>query len=173
MDNIMSKCIHVLRRIFLSSSVTIAPISPHVCSRWFWARNGANLRTTGGLRLWPAGLNGSPIQCPHPQVYTTAMTSHERQGVSNSHRGAPLQWRHNERDGVSNHHLMIVYSTRRSKKTSKLRVSGLCEGNSPVTDELPAQRASYGKGFQLMTASWHRHSPFNDTYNACPQLCTR
>ena len=37
--------------------------------------------------------------------------------------------------------LMIVYSTvyssRRLKKTSKLRVTGLCEGNSPV-----AQRAS-------------------------------
>ena len=35
--------------------------------------------------------------------------------------------------------LMIVYSTvysrRRSKKTSKLCVTGLCEGNSPVTGE--------------------------------------
>ena len=43
--------------------------------------------------------------------------------------------------------LMIVYSTfysgrRRSKKTSKLRVTGLCVGNSPVTREFPAQRAS-------------------------------
>ena len=43
-----------------------------------------------------------------------------------------LQWRHNERIGVSNHHLTIVYSTvysrRRTKKTSKLRVTGLCVG---------------------------------------------
>ena len=31
---------------------------------------------------------------------------------------------------------------RRSKKTSKLRVTGLCEGNSPVTGEFPTQRAS-------------------------------
>ena len=31
---------------------------------------------------------------------------------------------------------------RRSKKTSKLCVTGLCEGNSPVTGEFPAQRAS-------------------------------
>ena len=31
---------------------------------------------------------------------------------------------------------------RRSKKTSKLRVTDLCEGNSPVTSEFPAQRAS-------------------------------
>ena len=42
--------------------------------------------------------------------------------------------------------LMIVYSTvysrRRSKKASKLRVTGLCEGNSPMTGELPAQNFS-------------------------------
>ena len=39
--------------------------------------------------------------------------------------------------------LTIAYSTRRrSKKTSKLRVSGLCAGNPPVTSELPAQMAS-------------------------------
>ena len=31
---------------------------------------------------------------------------------------------------------------RRSKKTSKLRVTGLCAGNSPVTGEFPAQMAS-------------------------------
>ena len=30
----------------------------------------------------------------------------------------------------------------RSKKTSKLHVTGLCEGNSPVTGEFTAQRAS-------------------------------
>ena len=43
--------------------------------------------------------------------------------------------------------LTIVYSTaysrRRSKKTSKLRVTGLCERNSPVTGEFPAQRAMF------------------------------
>ena len=31
---------------------------------------------------------------------------------------------------------------RRSKKTSKLRVIGLCEGKSPVTGEILTQRAS-------------------------------
>ena len=57
-----------------------------------------------------------------------------------------LQWRHNERDGVLNHHphdcLPNRLFRRRSKKTSKLRVTGLCEGNSPVTGEFPAQRTS-------------------------------
>ena len=48
-----------------------------------------------------------------------------------------LQWRHKGRDGVSNHQphycLLNCLFWLRSKKTSKLRVTGLCEGNSPVT----------------------------------------
>ena len=56
-----------------------------------------------------------------------------------------LQWRHDERDDVSNHQphdsLLNRLFRHKSKKTSKLRVTGLCEGNSPVTGEFPAQRA--------------------------------
>ena len=37
----------------------------------------------------------------------------------------------------------IVYFRRRSKKTSKLGVTGLCAGNSPGTGEFPTQMASY------------------------------
>ena len=52
-----------------------------------------------------------------------------------------LQWRHNERDGVSNHQphdcLLNRVFKHRSKKTSNLRATGLCEGNSPVTGEFP------------------------------------
>ena len=46
-----------------------------------------------------------------------------------------------------------VYSRPRSKKTSKLRVTGLCEGNSPVTGEFPAQRASNAENVSI----WWRH----------------
>ena len=35
------------------------------------------------------------------------------------------------------------------KKTPKLWFNGLCEGNSPVTDELPAQRASNAEMFSF------------------------
>ena len=46
-----------------------------------------------------------------------------------------LHWRHNDHDGVSNHQphdcLLNRLFRRRSKKTSKLRVTGLCAGNSP------------------------------------------
>ena len=45
----------------------------------------------------------------------------------------PLQWRHNERDRVSDHQphdcLLNRLFRRRSTKTSKLRVTGLCAGN--------------------------------------------
>ena len=53
--------------------------------------------------------------------------------------------------------LTIVYSTVCSgadKKTSKLRVTGLCEGNSPMTGEFPAQRASNAEIFSIL---WRYH----------------
>ena len=53
----------------------------------------------------------------------------------------PLQWRHNQRDGVSNHQrrdcLLDCFVRRRLKKLSKFRVTGLCEGNRPVTGDSP------------------------------------
>ena len=56
-----------------------------------------------------------------------------------------LQWRHNERDGVSNHQrlhcLLYCWFRRRRKKTPKFCDTGLCEGNLPATSELPAQKA--------------------------------
>ena len=68
-----------------------------------------------------------------------------------------LQWRYNERDGVSNHQphdcLLNFLFRRRSKKTSKLHVTGFCEGSSPVTGEFPAQRASNAENVSI----WWRH----------------
>ena len=46
-----------------------------------------------------------------------------------------LHWRHNDHDSVSNHQprgcLLNLLFRRKYKKTSKLRVTGLCVGNSP------------------------------------------
>ena len=68
-----------------------------------------------------------------------------------------LQWRHNGLDWVSNHQphhcLLSRLFGRRSKKTSKLRVTGLCVGNSPVTGEFPAQKASNAENVSI----WWRH----------------
>ena len=66
-------------------------------------------------------------------------------------------WRHNEHDGVSNHQphdcLFNRLFRRRSKKISKLRVTGLCEGNPQVTGEFPSQRASNVENVSI----WWRH----------------
>ena len=65
------------------------------------------------------------------------------------------QWRHNEGDGVSNHQriycLLKRLFRRRSKKISKLCIIGLCEGNSPVTGEFPAQRAGNAENVSIIS----------------------
>ena len=51
----------------------------------------------------------------------------------------------------------VVYSTVRSgadqRKTSKLRITGLCEGNPPVTGIFPSQRARNAENISI----WWRH----------------
>ena len=68
-----------------------------------------------------------------------------------------LHWRHNGLDSVSihqpHHCLLSRLFGHRSKKTSKLRVTGLCAGNSPGTGEFPAQMASYAENVSI----WWRH----------------
>ena len=72
-----------------------------------------------------------------------------------------LLWRHNERNGVSNlRHLDCLLNRLFkgiSKKTYKLRVTGLCEGNSPVTGELPSQRSSNA---ETVSIRWRHHDIF-------------
>ena len=64
-----------------------------------------------------------------------------------------LKWRHNGRDSVSNHQhrecLLSRLSRRRSKKTSKFRVTDLCAGNSQGTGEFPTERASNAKNVSI------------------------
>ena len=65
---------------------------------------------------------------------------------------------YNEHDGVSNHqphHCLLKHLFRcRSKKTSKLPVTGLCEGNPPVSGRFhPHKGPVTRKIFHLMTSS--------------------
>ena len=73
------------------------------------------------------------------------------------HHAFTSWWRHNVNDWVSNHQprdcLLNRLFRRWSKKTSKLRVSGLCAGNSPGTGEFPAQMASHAENVSI----WWRH----------------
>ena len=81
-------------------------------------------------------------------------------GIDWDNGRCPLQWRHNDHDGVSNHQpygcLLNRLFGRRSKKTSKLRGTGLC-----------AQRASNAENVSI----WWRHHGLSDLMY-CPQVIT-
>ena len=75
------------------------------------------------------------------------------------HSVCSLQWCYNERHMASQITTLAivfpsVYSRHRSKKISKLRVTGLCEGNLPVTGEFPTQRYSNSENVSIW---WRRH----------------
>ena len=88
--------------------------------------------------------------CPNEEVTNSRSAS-----LGWKHNSLP--WRHNGHDGASSHQpnecLLNRSSRRRSKKTSKLRVTGLCVGNSPETGEFPAQMASNAEKVSI----WWRH----------------
>ena len=90
--------------------------------------------------------------------YTGKMSSLYWIGALSEHINASsLQWRHSGCDSVSKHQphdcLLNRLFRRRSKKTSKLRVTGLCAGNSPMVGEFPAQMASNMENVSI----WWRH----------------
>ena len=76
------------------------------------------------------------------QSYHCVFHSVSKESLAQS--SCPLQWRHNECDGVSYHRRLHCSLNplfrRKSKKISKFRVTGLCEGNSshkgPVTRKM-------------------------------------
>ena len=110
--------------------------------------------------VWGGGGGGGVKACMNhyiPQFYMDVISPPDPNldaGLAN----LSLQWRHNERDSVSNHQphdcLLNRLFRRRSKKTSKLRVTGLCAGNSPRTGEFPTQMASYAENVSIW---WHHH----------------
>ena len=88
-------------------------------------------------------------------MFTVYTNCHHK--LHEKHFAWTLLWRHNWRDSVSNHQphdcLLNRLFRRRSKQTLKLRVTGLCAGNSPGTGEFPAQMASNAENVSI----WWRH----------------
>ena len=86
--------------------------------------------------------------------------------------GTSLQWRHNEHDGVSDHQRLDCLLNRlfrpKSKKISKLRALGLCEGKSPLTGEFPTQKASGAENASI----WWRHHDlcWNEMRSTLPKM---
>ena len=91
-----------------------------------WKRNSQ----IANIARW---LRDSWLQATSSNAYIGVV-----QQVPNYHP-ITVQWRHNKRDGRLKSPASRLFPNRifrrRSKKTSKLRVTGLCAGNSPVTGE--------------------------------------
>ena len=107
----------------------------------------------------------TPLALMHTATsFTTHMSSYKYCSIvemissTEYHMQPALQWRHNGRHSVSNHQphdcLLNGLFRRGSKKTPKLRVTGLCAGNSPGTGEFPAQMASNAENVSIW---WCHH----------------
>ena len=76
------------------------------------------------------------------------------------------QWRHNGHDGVwiyQPHDCLLNHLLRRrSEKTPKLRFTGLCAGNSPLTSEFRAQMASNAENVYIWWC--HRDLTFSSRH---------
>ena len=123
---------------------------------------------------WSNGNNHSVSPHPFPHSHHWVCTSTIYKAVlehidplpygtdfpagDSSDNGTSLQWRHSECDGVSNHQphdcLPERLFRRKSKKTSKPRVTGLCVGNSPGPVNSPHKWPVTRKCFHLTTSSW-------------------
>ena len=83
------------------------------------------------------GIHRGPVNSPHKWPVTRKMFPFDDVIMTFVEVYRSLQWRHYECDGVSSHGrldcLLNRLFRRRSKKASKLRITGLGEGNPPVT----------------------------------------
>ena len=109
-----------------------------------------NISALYHLRAWHWTCD---MSVPGPMMIQHTICLHHLTSMRKS-----LQWRHNGCNIVSNHQphdcfLNRVFN-RRSKKTSHLRVTGLCAGNSPATGVFPAQMA---RNAEDVTIWWRHH----------------
>ena len=120
-----------------------------------WINAWVNNREAGDLRCHRAHYD---VIVMHTEVIAIGQTlSLHRNRDGQLYIRFALQWRHNGRDGVSNHQPRDCFLNSLfrhwSKKTLKFRVTGLCAGNSPEAGEFPAQMASNAENVSI----WWRH----------------
>ena len=132
---------------------------------WFWFRNlhikalDTKCRAVKNAVLYP----GIP---PGSYIYTKW---HPPEGIAHSITfNKHIMVLSKCSDGVSNHQphdrLLNRLCRHRSTKSWKLRDSGFYAGNSPVTGEFPAQRASNAENVSIW---WRHHAPVVYTHDCC------
>ena len=145
-------------------SYTVPEIDNHCACRCPSTRTSADTVLTKSLIFFQVclGIDGVATCVRHSEWPTKSrkISRHFECWNTCLQCGSPLKWRHNGCDSVSNHQphdcLLNRLFRRRSKKTPKLRVTGLCAGNSPGTGEFPAQMASYAENVSIW---WRHHAP--------------
>ena len=121
----------------------------------FLLQNGA-LWDKGQVHCWicETGLlagNSTACNAPHKWPVTTGNT--DSASMSGSHHYYDVIQGAMASQSPARRLFTQPLFRRRSKKTSKLRATGLCAGNSPVTGEFPAQMASNAENVSI----WCRH----------------
>ena len=122
-----------------------------------------------GVYFWYLWEIDHVIRRTHCTNYTREPPQSNKWSSAQATRYYTLHWRHNDHAGVSHHQthdcLLNRLFRRRSKKTSKLRVTGLCVGNSPGSGKSPHKGLVTRKMFPIddviMTLSHHH-------YETCP-----
>ena len=113
-----------------------------MCDIYVGGDNDFNVQAMITRLMWTIRTSLSTVRERPLNLITHSLTLHSN----------PLQWRHNGRGSVSNHQphdcLLNRWFRRRSKKTSKLRVTGL-----PGTGEFPEQMAGNSENVSI----WWRH----------------
>ena len=121
-----------------------------------WINDWVNNRKAGDLRRYRGHYDVIVMYIIHMQQFNHTWDNKNASFQSylfgnGCYNVISLQWRHNGRDGVSNHQphdcLLNRLLRRRWKRTWKLSATGLCVGNLPVTSEFPAQMASNAEIF--------------------------
>ena len=113
-----------------------------------WTNDTLVLNSPLNCHIWTnswKSRNGKP--CYWHLIYIIDTFALEARTLLQQRTNGALQWRHNGHDDVSNHQphgrLLNRLFRRRSKKTSKLRVTGLCVGISPGPHKGPVTRKMF------------------------------
>ena len=122
-----------------------------------------NMIKKGGDRyhyaFWIERVVKSPVVISYLSNHKLGIQLH------NFHCSYPLQWHHNDRDGVSNHQphncLLNLFSMCRSKKTSKLCVTALCAENSQHTGQVTRKMFPFDDVIMIILIIETAHTPIN------------